>query len=136
MVLSIIVLGGARTITEEKVAANNAGCTAAAEAGWAVLASGGTAAEAVEAAIRVLETDQTFNAGFGAVLNNQGEVELDAAIMEGGSLAWGALANVQGVRHPISVARESRDTKRVVLVADHAEDFAAEIVVEMCTKED
>ena len=58
MVLSIIVHGGAKTITEDKVAANNAGCTAAAEAGWAVLASGGTAAEAVEAAIRVLEADR------------------------------------------------------------------------------
>ena len=88
MVLSIIVHGGAKTITEDKVAANNAGCTAAAEAGWAVLTRGGTAAEAVEAAIRVLEADQTFNAGFGSVLNNQGEVELDAGIMEGRSLAW------------------------------------------------
>ncbi|AFZ09946.1 peptidase T2 asparaginase 2 [Oscillatoria nigro-viridis PCC 7112] len=111
MVLSMIVRGGAKTISEEKVAANNAGCTAAAEAGWAVLASGVTAAEAVEAAIRVLETDQTFNAGFGSVINNQGEVELDAAIVEGGSLAWGAIANVQGVRHPISVARKIMDKK-------------------------
>ena len=111
MVLSMIVRGGGKTISEEKVAANNAGCTAAAEAGWAVLASGVTAAEAVEAAIRVLETDQTFNAGFGSVINNQGEVELDAAIVEGGSLAWGAIANVQGVRHPISVARKIMDKK-------------------------
>ena len=115
MVLSIIVHGGAKTITEDKVAANNAGCTAAAEAGWAVLTSGGTAAEAVEAAIRVLEADQTFNAGFGSVLNNQGEVELDAAIMEGGSLAWGSLANVQGVCHPISVARKIMDKKPMFL---------------------
>jgi isoaspartyl peptidase/L-asparaginase-like protein (Ntn-hydrolase superfamily) len=88
--------------------------------------AGGSAAEAVEAAIRVLEADQTFNAGFGSVLNNQGEVELDAAMMEGGSLAWGALANVQGVRHPISVARKIMDKKPMFLVADHAEHFAAE----------
>ena len=136
MVLSIIVHGGAKTITEDKVAANNAGCTAAAEAGWAVLARGGSAAEAVEAAIRVLEADQTFNAGFGSVLNNQGQVELDAAMMEGGALAWGALANVQGVRHPISVARKIMDKKPMFLVADHAEHFAAENGAEMCTKED
>lgn len=51
MVLSIIVHGGAKTISENKIAANNAGCTVAAEAGWAVLKKGGTAAEAVEAAI-------------------------------------------------------------------------------------
>ncbi|MEG4273570.1 MULTISPECIES: isoaspartyl peptidase/L-asparaginase [unclassified Microcoleus] len=105
-----MVRGGAKTISEEKVAANNAGCNAA-EAGWAVLASGVTAAEAVEAAIRVLETDQTFNAGCGSVLNSKGEVELDAAIVEGRSLAWGAIANVQGVRHPISVARKIMDKK-------------------------
>src|SRR5918998_4113483 len=126
MTLAIIVHGGAKTITEDKVEANNAGCLAAVEAGWAVLTAGGSAGEAVEAAIRVLEADQTFNAGFGSVLNSKGEVELDAAMMEGGSLAWGALANVQGVCHPISVARKIMDKKPMFLVADHAEHFAAE----------
>ena len=72
MALSIIVHGGAKTISEDKVAANHAGCTAAVEAGWAVLISGGTVSEAVEAAIRVLEADQTFNAGFRATLNSEG----------------------------------------------------------------
>ncbi|HEY9831762.1 MAG TPA: isoaspartyl peptidase/L-asparaginase, partial [Stenomitos sp.] len=102
MTLAIIVHGGAKTITEDKVEANHAGCLAAVEAGWAVLTAGGSAKEAVEAAIRVLETDPTFNAGFGSVLNTQGEVELDAGIMEGGKFGWGAVAAVQGVRHPIS----------------------------------
>ncbi len=74
MTLAIIVHGGAKTISEDKVEANHAGCLAAVEAGWAVLRSGGSAGEAVEAAIRVLETDPTFNAGFGAVLNTEGEV--------------------------------------------------------------
>ncbi|KYC38077.1 hypothetical protein WA1_37635 [Scytonema hofmannii PCC 7110] len=83
MIPTIIVHGGAKTITEDKVAANHAGCTAAAEAGWAVLISSGTASEAVEAAIRVLEANPTFNASLGATLNSDGEVELDAAIMEG-----------------------------------------------------
>ncbi|QIR35418.1 peptidase T [Tolypothrix sp. PCC 7910] len=135
MIPTIIVHGGAKTITEEKVAANNAGCTAAAEAGWAVLISGGSAAEAVEAAIRVLEADQTFNASLGATLNSDGEVELDAAIMEG-SLSWGAVAAVQGVRHPISVARKIMDDKPRLLVARGAERFAAESGAEMCKKED
>jgi beta-aspartyl-peptidase (threonine type) len=132
--LCIVVHGGAKTISEDKVEANHAGCTAAAEAGWAVLISGGTAAEAVEAAIRVLETDQTFNAGFGATLNSDGQVELDAAIMEG-SLCWGGVAAVQGVRHPISVARKIMDDKPRLLVAEGAKRFATECGAEMCRKE-
>ncbi|MCG6137562.1 MAG: isoaspartyl peptidase/L-asparaginase family protein [Nostoc sp. LLA-1] len=135
MIPTIIVHGGAKTITEDKVAANNAGCTAAVEAGWAVLISGGTAAEAVEAAIQVLETDQTFNASLGATLNSDGEVELDAAIMEG-SLSWGAIAAVQGIRHPISVARKIMDDKPRLLVARGGERFAIDCGAEMCKKED
>ncbi|HYX14315.1 MAG TPA: isoaspartyl peptidase/L-asparaginase family protein [Nostoc sp.] len=134
MTPTIIVHGGAKTITDDKVAANNAGCTAAVEAGWAVLISGGSAAEAVEAAIRVLETDQTFNASLGATLNSDGEVELDAAIMEG-SLSWGAVAAVQGIRHPISVARKVMDDKPRLLVARGAERFAVDSGAEMCKKE-
>ncbi|MBC1220224.1 isoaspartyl peptidase/L-asparaginase [Nostoc sp. UCD121] len=135
MIPTIIVHGGAKTITDDKVAANNAGCTAAAEAGWAVLISGGTAAEAVEAATRVLEADPTFNAGLGATLNSDGEVELDAAIMEG-SLSWGAIAAVQGIRHPISVARKIMDEKPRLLVARGGERFAIDCGAEMCKKED
>ncbi|MBD0385503.1 MAG: isoaspartyl peptidase/L-asparaginase [Nostoc sp. C3-bin3] len=135
MTPTIIVHGGAKTITDDKVAANNAGCTAAAEAGWAVLISGGSAAEAVEAAIRVLETDQTFNAGLGATLNSDGEVELDAAIMEG-SLSWGAIAAAQGIRHPISVARKVMDDKPRLLVARGAERFSVDCGAEMCKKDD
>ncbi|HEY9741426.1 MAG TPA: isoaspartyl peptidase/L-asparaginase family protein, partial [Coleofasciculaceae cyanobacterium] len=97
---------------------------------------GGTAAEAVEAAIRVLETDQTFNAGLGATLNSNGEVELDAAMMEGATLGWGAVAAVQGVRHPISAARKIMDEKPRFLVARSAERFAADNGLEMCKKED
>ncbi len=135
MTLSIIVHGGAKTISEDKVAANNAGCLAAVDAGWAVLTKGGTASEAVEAAIRVLEADQTFNAGFGATLNSQGEVELDAAIMEGSKLRWGSVAAVQGVRHPISAARKIMEEKPRLLVARSGERFAADNGVEMCAKE-
>ncbi|MDZ4877045.1 MAG: Isoaspartyl peptidase [Chroococcidiopsis cubana SAG 39.79] len=134
MIPTIIVHGGAKTISQDKVAANNAGCIAAAEAGWIVLISGGTATEAVEAAIRVLEADPTFNASLGATLNSDGEVELDAAIMEG-SLSWGAVAAVQGIRHPISVARQIMDEKPRLLVARGAERYAADNGAEMCKKE-
>lgn len=136
MTLAIIVHGGAKTISEDKVEANHAGCLAAVEAGWAVLTAGGSAVEAVEAATRVLETDSTFNAGFGAVLNSEGEVQLDAAIMEGANLGWGGVAAVQGVRHPISVARMIMDEKPRLLVGQSAESFAADNGAEMCAKED
>ena len=132
----IIVHGGAKTITEDKVAANQAGCLAAVEAGWEVLRTGGSAAAAVEAAIRVLETDQTFNAGFGSTMNSEGEVEVDAAIMDGATLDWGAVAAVQGVRHPISVAHKIMKEKSRFLVARSGERFALEHGLEVCAKED
>ncbi|MBD2102819.1 isoaspartyl peptidase/L-asparaginase family protein [Leptolyngbya sp. FACHB-261] len=136
MTLAIIVHGGAKTVPGEKVEANHAGCLAAVEAGWTVLRAGGSAGEAVEAAIRVLESDQTFNAGFGSTLNSEGGVEVDAAMMEGEKLSWGAVAAVQGVLHPISAARKLMDDKPRLLVAQSAERFAADHGIEMCAKED
>mgnify|MGYP002777173719 CR=1 FL=1 len=130
----IIVHGGAKTISQDKVEANHVGCRAAVEAGWQVLCQGGNAATAVEAAIRVLEADQTFNAGFGSTLNSEGEVEVDAAMMDGETLAWGAVAAIQGVRHPISVARRIMDKKPRLLVARSGERFALEHGLEMCAK--
>lgn len=120
----IIVHGGAKEISENKLAANHAGCRAAVEAGWVVLQRGGSAAEAVEAAIRVLESDQTFNAGFGSTLNSEGDVEVDAAIMDGATLGWGAIAAVQGVLHPIAAARRIMEEKPRLLVARSGERFA------------
>lgn len=131
----IIIHGGAKTISDDKIAANQAGCLAAVEAGWDVLCKGGSAAAAVEAAICVLESDQTFNAGFGSTLNGEGEVEVDAAMMDGATLGWGAIAAVQGVRHPISVARKIMDEKPRLLVARSGERFALEHGLEMCRKE-
>jgi beta-aspartyl-peptidase (threonine type) len=132
----IIVHGGAKTISADKVEDNLAGCQAAVEAGWAVLCDGGSAAEAVEAAIRVLESDQTFNAGFGSTLNSEGEVEVDAAIMDGATLGWGAIAAVQGVRHPIAAARKIMEEKPRLLVARSGERFAREHGLEICAEED
>lgn len=132
----IIVHGGAKTIPAEKTAANHAGCLAAVEAGWEVLRAGGSAAAAVEAAIRVLESDQTFNAGFGSTMNSEGEVEVDAAMMDGETLAWGAVAAVQGVRHPIAAARKIMEEKPRLLVARSGERFALEHGLEVCAKDD
>lgn len=132
----IIVHGGAKSISADKVAANHAGCRAAVEAGWNVLHRGGSAAAAVEAAIQILESDQTFNAGFGSTMNSEGEVETDAAMMEGETLAWGAVGAIQGVRHPISVARKIMDEQPRLLVARSGERFALSHGLEMCAKDE
>ena len=90
MPLSLIVHGGAWDIPDDEVAEHQDGCRRALEAGWRVLEQGGPALDAVEAAVRVLEDAPIFDAGVGSVLNRDGEVELDAAIMDGRTLRSGA----------------------------------------------
>lgn len=132
MAWTIIVHGGAHTIPEDKFEAHNAGCLRAVDAGAALLEKGGSALEAIEAAIRILEDDPTFNAGFGSMLNSLGEVEMDAAIMEGSGLRAGAVASIQGVRHPISVARQVMETPHVLLSGEGALQFAKNRGAELC----
>jgi beta-aspartyl-peptidase (threonine type) len=132
MTLAIIVHGGAKTISDDKAKANTTGCLAAVEAGWGILQRGGSAKDAVEAAIRVLEDDPTFNASIGATLDVEGKVYLDAGMMESENLRWGGVAAVQCISHPISVARLILEDKPVLLVAEGAERFAAEHECEMC----
>lgn len=136
MTLAIIVHGGAKTISDDKAKANTSGCLAAVEAGWTILTAGGSAKDAVEAAIRILEDNPTFNASIGATLDSDGEVFLDAAMMEGATLAWGGVAAVQGIPHPISVARKIMEDKPMLLVSRGAERFAAEHGDEMCAPSD
>jgi beta-aspartyl-peptidase (threonine type) len=81
-------------------------------AGWRALAEGGTALDAVEAAVRSLEDHPRFNAGRGSVLTAAGTVETDASVMEGDQLRNGAVAAVSGVRNPISLARQILETGR------------------------
>jgi len=98
---------------------------AAATAGWDVLAAGGTALDAVQAAAVALEDDPLFNAGRGSVLNEHGEVEHDAAIMCGRTGSVGGVAAVRGVRNPIVLARVVMETTpHVLLVATGAEAIA------------
>jgi beta-aspartyl-peptidase (threonine type) len=85
------------------------GMRAAVAAGWRALLEGGTALDAVEAAVRSLEDHPRFNAGRGSVLTNAGTVETDASIMEGDRLRNGAVAAVSGVRNPITLARRILD---------------------------
>ncbi|HEX8238104.1 MAG TPA: isoaspartyl peptidase/L-asparaginase family protein [Abditibacteriaceae bacterium] len=136
MTLAIIVHGGAHAVPDEDIDAHKAGCTAAVTAGWQVLQRGGSALDAVEAAIRVLEADPTFNAGYGSELNADGEVETDAAIMNGADLAAGGIGAIKGVRHPISVARKVLQSPSVLLVGQGAYRFAQEAGAELCDQQE
>jgi len=132
MALSLIVHGGAWDIPDDLVDAHKSGCKAALLQGWSILQSGGHALDAVEAAIRVMEDDPVLNAGTGAVLNAAGEVQLDASIMDGAQLRAGAVAAVQGIRNPISLARLVLESDNVLLVAEGAVQFARSWGVELC----
>ncbi len=132
MTWALIVHGGAKEIAPDREDANRRGSLEALAAGQAILEQGGSAVNAVEAAIRVLESDPTFNAGYGSDLNADGEVEMDAALMDGSSLAIGAVAAIQGVRHPISVARQMLGEPPTLLVGEGARRFAAAQGAELC----
>ena len=133
MPIAIIVHGGAWDIPRELHADHEAGCRAAAEAGWAILAAGGSALDAVEAAVRVMEDHPVFDAGRGSHLNRDGVVELDAGIMDGRTLMAGAVASVTHIANPISLARRVlHDSEHVFLVGAGAERFAAEAGIPLC----
>ncbi|MEJ7934840.1 isoaspartyl peptidase/L-asparaginase [Sphingobium sp. AN558] len=121
---TILVHGGARAIPYEDRALFADGCREAAAAGGQLLAAGSTALDAAEAAVRVLENLPQFNAGTGSVCNCEGDVEMDAVIMDGETLAIGGVAALRGVRHPVSVARALLDEVPTLLVGDGARRFA------------
>lgn len=126
---AILVHGGAGPASPDDDAATaKAACLHAARAGHAVLRAGGSALDAVEAATRVLEDEPQFNAGTGAVLNADGEVELDASIMDGETLAAGAVAAVRTVKNPVSLARAVMERSPHVLLAGPGADAFARSV--------
>jgi beta-aspartyl-peptidase (threonine type) len=129
---AIIVHGGAKNIAPEQQDDHREGCLRAIAAGQGVLEAGGSAVAAVEAAVRALEANPIFNAGYGSVLNANGEVECDAAVMDGATLAVGGVAAVRTLRHPISVAVSMLPSTPVLLVGEGAEAFAREHGAELC----
>jgi L-asparaginase / beta-aspartyl-peptidase len=128
----LVIHGGAGVIerskmTPSKEASYRAGLAAALDAGFAILEHGGTSLDAVTAAVRTMEDDPQFNAGLGAVLNHEGDAELDAAIMDGSGPRAGAVAAVLHVKNPIELARLVMEkSPHVLLVAGGAEEFALE----------
>ncbi|MBN2366984.1 MAG: isoaspartyl peptidase/L-asparaginase [Calditrichaeota bacterium] len=103
--VKLIVHGGAWNIPEKHQQDHIDGCRKAAELIYPELNKGMNAVDAVEAAVRLLEEDATFDAGRGAFLNAAGEIELDAIICDGSTLNFGAMAAIHNILHPVSAAR-------------------------------
>ena len=126
----LVVHGGAGTIlksqmTPEKEKAYTDALNEALEKGSAILGNGGSALDAVEASVRLLEDNPLFNAGKGAVFTNEGKNELDASIMNGKTLAAGAVAGVTTIKNPVSTARAVMEkSQHVMLTGKGAEQFA------------
>jgi len=134
---SLIVHGGAWNIPDEAVEDCRAGIRKALEAGWGVLAGGGSGLDAVEAAIVVLEDDAAFDAGIGSHLNRDGRVQLDAIAMDGATLKAGAVAAVERVRNPIRLARRVLEkSEHMMLVGAGAEQFATENGITLCSPDE
>ena len=132
---AIIVHGGAGAwqIGTEYLQTGVEACIAAAKAGQSVLLGGGSALDAVEAAVRVLEDCPELDAGHGSFPNTMGEIEMDALIMDGASLNLGAIAAVQRIRYPISLARRVLEHgDHNFLVGTGAESFADSIGFPRC----
>lgn len=127
----LVVHGGAGTIlknqmTPEMEKAYTDGLSQALKKGYAILESGGTSLDAVEATVRILEDNPLFNAGKGAVFTHDGRNELDASIMNGKTLTAGAVAGVTTVKNPISAARAVMEkSNHVMLTGAGADQFAA-----------
>jgi beta-aspartyl-peptidase (threonine type) len=116
---TIVVHGGAGGEPAGEAGARRDGVERAADAGAAVLAAGGAALDAVVAAVVALEDDPHFNAGVGSVLTVEGTVEMDASVMEGSTLAAGAVAVARGVANPVRAALAVlREGREVLLVGE------------------
>lgn len=133
---AIIVHGGAGPIRDEELPQRLEGCREAALAGCTVLKKGGSSLDAVECAVIALENNPLFNAGIGSTLNTLGEVEMDAAIMEGPSLKAGAVAALRGIKNPVKLARSIlEDGRHLLLAGEGALAFAREHGMAECPQE-
>ena len=134
--MALAIHGGAGTLshadmTPDRERVYRAGLQEALNAGYALLANGSSALDAVEQAVILLENNELFNAGRGAVFTADGRNELDAAIMCGRTLNAGAIAGVRNIRNPISLARAAMERSgHVLLMGTGAEEFAREQGIE------
>ncbi len=123
----LLIHGGAWAMPDDAIAAHERGVAAALEAGWSVLTRGGSAVDAVEAAVTIMEDDDTFDAGRGSFLTRDGRVQLDALLMNGADLRTGGVACVEHIRNPIQAARLVLEkSPHVYFVGSGAERFATQ----------
>ncbi len=135
--LSLVLHGGAWNIPQNLVEPHRKGLRVAIKAGWGILLKGGSAVDAVVESIGIMEDDETFDAGRGSFINAAGEVELDASIMDGSTFRAGAVAAVQNIRHPITLARKvMEESEHVMLVGMGASRFAREHGIPLCGQDD
>src|SRR5688572_25201419 len=133
---AVIVHGGAGPIRDDSLRERLDGCKAAALAAWDILAQNGSALDTAEATAMVHEDNPTLNTGTGSTLNQIGNVEMDAAIMDGDLLRVGAAAAVQRIKNPIKLARRvMEDGRHVILAGEGALMFAREIGFPECSPE-
>src|SRR5271165_5686011 len=122
---------------DDRVEAHIHGVSNALAAGWRVLERGGSALDAVEEAVVIMEDDETFDAGRGSFLNRDGRVQLDALMMDGATLRAGGVGCVEHLRNPIRAARKIlSESPHVYFVARGAERFAQEHGIELCSNDD
>lgn len=133
----LLIHGGAWAMPDDAVAANEAGIAHALAAGYALLEKGAAAVDAVEAAVAVMEDDETFDAGRGSYLTQDGRVQMDALLMNGENLRTGGVACVERLRNPIHAARLVLDhSPHVYFVATGAERFARQHGMALCDNMD
>jgi len=128
----LVVHGGAWAIPDDVVEDHRRGVRNALRVGWEVLASGGSALKAVEEAVVVMEDDDTFDAGLGSFLTADGKVQMDALIMDGGTMRAGGVGCVERIRNPIRAARLIlSESPHVYFVGEGAEQFAAQLGIQL-----
>ncbi|MBK6748764.1 MAG: isoaspartyl peptidase/L-asparaginase [Pyrinomonadaceae bacterium] len=133
--LALAIHGGAGTILRSQMtpvleSEYRGGLENALKAGWNILENGGSSLDAVEAAVCSLEDFPLFNAGRGAVFTHEGQVELDAAIMDGHNLKAGAVTFVKNIKNPVKLARLiMENTEHILLAGEGANQFAEQMGV-------
>ena len=134
---TLIVHGGAWAMPDDSIVAHETGIANALTAGYALLERGGSAVDAVEAAVAVMEDDEIFDAGRGSFLTQDGRVQLDALLMDGSNLRTGGVACVERLRNPIRAARLVLDqSPHVYFVGTGAERFARQHGMALCDNTD
>jgi len=133
----LVVHGGAWAMPDNMVEAHLRGVNHALAAGWRVLERGGSALDAVEEAVVIMEDDETFDAGRGSFLNRDGRVQLDALIMDGATLRAGGVGCVEHLRNPVRAARKIlSESPHIYFVGQGAERFAAEHGLPLCSNDE